>query len=175
GRSLAEALVAGRFGGAATLDSFEVQGQEAATEPFTLKAVYRVPAYARLSGKEVKLAVPYLSGLRENPLPAGEREVPVQLGYPGEYQEQVRLTIPAGCAPPAVPSRTSTRTADLRYKVSHSVEESVLSSTREVRIREATVEHEGVDDLRGAFDEMVATDASELVLQRQSVKTTSTR
>ncbi|GJM44427.1 MAG: hypothetical protein DHS20C21_12690 [Gemmatimonadota bacterium] len=177
GRSLAEALLSDRFGGAANLDSFEVDALESDADPLTLTVAYTVADYAHEAGGKVTLRIPYLSAWTRNPLPAseGERELPVRLGFVGETTESVQLTIPEGWSAPAPPARGSARTADLRYKVSHKAEDSVLSSSRSVDVREPTVRHDGAAELRSVFDQVVATDASELVLQRQSVKTSSTR
>ncbi|MBZ0267859.1 DUF3857 domain-containing protein [bacterium] len=175
GREFAEALVRDRFGKAAVLDSFTVERLENAGEPLTLSLAFRVPDYASRNGSEVHLALPYLDGLRENPLPEGERERPVHLGYAGTHEEKLVLNVPDGWSLPAAPARGRARTADLRYKVSHSLDGAALTSTRTVEVVEPVVTHDRAADVHGIFDKMVATDASELVLQRQATRTSSTR
>lgn len=175
GRQFAENLVQGRFGKAAVLDSFSVESLEEAGKPLTLHLAFRVPDYADRNGDELRLALPYLDGMVANPLPDGERERPVHLGLAGTREEKLVLSLPEGWALPAPPAKGSARTADVRYRVSHTLEGDALTSTRTVQVVEPVVSRDRVQDVHGLFDKMVATDGSELVLQRQATRTSSTR
>ncbi len=174
GRAMAEELVTSRFGRDATVDSFRYEALDDPSQPLDLSVKYSVPGYADGDGSSYTFPAPFLTGLRENPVPAGERFVPIRFGFRSEVQETLELAPVEGWAVRGAPAAGRARTGDVTFSARHQLDAARMSSTRSLELREPELIPDAAAELRGTFDKIVTADASEVTLAR-APRTSSTR
>ncbi|MFN8177941.1 MAG: DUF3857 domain-containing protein [bacterium] len=170
------AFVAGmlraRFGDAVAVDSVKVGGMAQPDSALTIEAAYHVAAYARGQGDRLQCKAPFLETITANPLPEGERKVPVELPFAGISREEVTLQLPSGILVETCPPGGSARAGDVTLKTTHATSAGSLTSTRELRVQDRRIGSEDLSGLRTFFTAAQAADEAAYAVRRQLMRAT---
>jgi transglutaminase-like putative cysteine protease len=152
----------------ALVDSCTVTNEEAVTEPLETEATFSVPAYAQVTGDFIYLSPTPLGRLRENPLRLRERTFPVDLNYPLQQFYTVMLELPAGYAVQATPRNVQILLPDSAgmYRRLIDVQAGVLIVQYQLVITQSRFEPDSYEAIRSFFEQIVATEAEQVVLKR---------
>jgi transglutaminase-like putative cysteine protease len=152
----------------AVVDSCAVTNEDALTEPLETEATFSVPAYAQVAGDFIYFNPTALGRLRENPLRLRERTFPVDLNYPLQQFYTVMLELPAGYAVQETPRNVRILLPDSAgvFRRVIEVQAGVLMVQYQLVITRSRFEPDGYQAIRSFFEQIVATEAEQVVLKR---------
>lgn len=152
----------------ALVDSCTVTNEEAVTEELETRATFAAPAYAQVAGDFLYFNPTPLGRLGENPLRSPERTFPVDLSYPRQQIYNVALKLPEGYVVQETPRnvRISLPRGEGFYQRLTELRGDLLLAQSEVVIKQTIFEQERYEQLRSFFEEIVAAEAEQVVLER---------
>ncbi|MDH3458399.1 MAG: DUF3857 and transglutaminase domain-containing protein, partial [Gemmatimonadota bacterium] len=152
----------------ALVDSCTVRNEDAVDEDLKTEAVFTVPAFAQVAGSFIYFNPTPLGRLRANPLRLPERTFPVDLVYPRQQVYSVLLQLPEGYAVQETPRNVRIRLPDdgAMYQRLIDVQADVLMVQYQMVIRQSLFEPERYEEIRSFFEQLVATEAEQVVLKR---------
>jgi len=152
----------------ALVDSCTVVNEAAGTDTFSLTAFFSAPGYAQVAGDFIYFNPTPLGRLGENPLRLPERAFPVDLIYPRRLHYKVVLTLPEGYALQEAPRNVRIRLPDdgALYQRLLDVQDRLLMAQIQIVISQTVFEPEHYGFIREFFEQVVATEAEQVVLKR---------
>ena len=150
------------------VDSCTVTNGEAVTEPLETEATFSVPDYAQVAGDFIYFSPTPLGRLRENPLRLRERTFPVDLSYPRRQFYTVTLELPEGYAVQEAPRNVRIMLPDSAAMYQRLIETQggELVVQYQLVIRQSRFEPDSYEAIRSFFEQVVATEAQQVVLKR---------
>jgi transglutaminase-like putative cysteine protease len=152
----------------ALVDSCTVTNEQAITERLGTEASFSAPDYAQVTGDFIYFNPMPLGRLDENPLRLAERTFPVDLAYPRQHINTVLLRLPEGYAVQETPQDVSILLPDGGGLYQRLIEfrGDTLLTQSEFAITQSIFEPERYEQLRSFFEQIVAAEAEQVVLNR---------
>ena len=170
----ARELLAVRFPGS-TVEAVQVTGLTAASEPLTVEVRYRDDDFAAVRGDQLTYPVPFFLAENENPLPAKDRDVPVEFSYPEATEENVTMQVPDGFLRRQFPKNARSNSSEMSFSSTFAFDQGVLQASRKMEVKEPLVEKQKYLALQGQYAKLVESDGSMVVLRKQPVRANSSR
>lgn len=152
------------------IDAPLVESDNDGTAPLRLTASFRIPGYAQSAGPYLYVNPQVLDRVQENPLRMPTRLFPVDHGYPADLVYTLLLKLPEGYTVQEQPGNITLAPAEggISYRRQiHPAERMLTVQGRMIRPR-TVFAPDAYAGLRAFYEQLVATHAQQIVLQKEA-------
>lgn len=152
------------FPDGATVKLTELKGATSHAEPVVAKYDVTLPGFVSAAGSRTVIPVSVFASHAKNPFAAATRTHPIYYQYPRRVEDEVKLTLPEGLSPAAIPQAVTLDAGAVAYTNEVKQNGRELVFKRSSMVNTMLIETRNYDALRQYYTTVAASDQKPLVL-----------